>query len=165
MGAFMIEDDIYIGTFLDLFNVRFAPTPPFSITEKDFFFGGIDELAELQKEFKIFRPGRLFSRSAAILGLGGIYKAQAKNRWFRLLRSLPGNGDQQIADALVAHFMNKRPLPCYMMAHDSRPKGENRVIIIENDTPLFYLEQEYLTISLPMAPRPKPPAKKTKKKK
>lgn len=26
MGARMKEDDIYIGTFLDLFNVRFAPT-------------------------------------------------------------------------------------------------------------------------------------------
>lgn len=163
MGALMKEDDLYIGTFLDLFNVRFAPTP--STRYPETVYGGIDEMTDLQKEFKIFRPQRPFSESAALLGLGGIYNAQAKNRWLHLLRRLPDRGDQKIADALVANFKKRQPLPCYMRAHDSRPKGENRVIIAESDDPLFYLEQEYLTISLPMAPKPKQTGKKAKKKK
>ena len=161
MGARMLEDDIYIGSFLDLFNVRFAPTPFSGAAE---FYGGIEEMTALQKEFEIFRPKRPFSTSAALLGLGGIYNARAKNRWLDLLQHLPDDGDQKIADALVANFEKKYPLPCNMQAHDSRPKGENVVRIVESDDPLFYLEQEYLTISLPMAPRPAP-AKKAKKKK
>jgi hypothetical protein len=163
MGARMIEDDIYIGTFLDLFNVRFAPTP-FSINPET-AYGGIDEMANLQEEFKIFKPKRPFSESAALLGLGGIYSARAKNRWLDLLRNLPEDGDQKIADALVANFKRKQPLPCYMRAHDLRTKGENKVVIAESDDPLFYLEQEYLTISLPMAPKPRETGKKAKKKK
>jgi hypothetical protein len=163
MGARMIEDDIYIGTFLDLFNVRFAPTP-FSINPET-VYGGIAEMANLQEEFKIFKPKRPFSESAALLGLGGIYNARAKNRWLDLLRNLPDDGDQKIADALVANFKRKQPLPCYMRAHDLRTKGENKVVIAESDDPLFYLEQEYLTISLPMAPKPKETGKKAKKKK
>jgi hypothetical protein len=162
MGAFMKEDDIYIGTFLDLFNIRFAPTP-FSADAMT-VYGGIDEMTALQGEFTIFSSKRPFSASAALLGLGGIHKALAKNRWLELLRNLPDNGDQQIADALVANFRKRPPLPCYMRAHDARIKGENRVIIIESDAPLFYLEQKYLTISLPMAPRRQPAKKKAKKK-
>jgi hypothetical protein len=167
MGAYMIEDDIYIGTFLDLFNVRFAPTPPFFTTQdKELVYGGIAEMAVLQKEFEIFRPDRPFSESAAILGLGGIYNTRAKNRWFRLLKMLPDNGDQKIADALAAHLATKQPLPCYMTAHDLRTsKADNVVKIIESDNPLFYLEQTYLTISLPMAPRPKQTPKRAAKKK
>jgi hypothetical protein len=166
MGAFMIEDDIYIGTFLDLFNVRFAPVPPSTILDHQSVYGGIEELAKLQQEFNIFRTDRLFSQSAAILGLGGLYNARAKNRWFELLRRLPDDGDQQIANALVANFRKKKPLPCYMKAHflESRKSDQNRVIITEGEEPLFYLEQEYLVISLPMAPRPTKGAKKAKKK-
>jgi hypothetical protein len=163
MGAFMKEHDICIGSLLELFNVRFAPTP-FSATAE--FYGGIEEMKALQEEFDIFRPKRPFSEGAALLGLGGCgCCADVKNRWFRLLRNLPDDGDQKISDVLAANLGKKKPLPCYMQAHDSRPKGENRVKIVENDTPLFYLDEEYLTISLPMAPRPKPAAKKAKKKK
>jgi hypothetical protein len=38
MGALMKEDDIYIGTFLDLFNLRFAPNP-------SGVYGGIEEMS------------------------------------------------------------------------------------------------------------------------
>jgi hypothetical protein len=100
-------------------------------------FGGIDEMANLQDEFKIFKPKRPFSESAALLGLGGLHNARAKNRWLDLLRNLPDNGDQKIADALVANFKRKQPLPCYMRAHDLRTKGENKVVIAESDDPLL----------------------------
>ena len=100
-------------------------------------FGGIDEMANLQDEFKIFKPKRPFSESAALLGLGGLHNARAKNRWLDLLRNLPDNGDQKIADALVANFKRKQPLPCYMRAHDLRTKGENKVVIAESGDPLL----------------------------
>lgn len=161
MGAIMRENDIYIGTFLDLFNLRFAPVP-FS-RNPETVYGGIEEVAKLQEEFKIFRPARPFSMSAALLGLGGMYNALAKNRWFELLSKLPDNGDQQIADALLRNFKKKEPLPCYMHAHDMRSKSENRVIFAEGEEPLFYLRQQYLIISLPMAPKPTRGAKKAKK--
>jgi hypothetical protein len=156
MGAFMKEDDIYIGTFLDLFNIRFAPTPPLT-------FGGIVEMTALQKEFNIFRRGRPFSNSAKLLGLGGINNDVAKNRWLELLRNLPEKGDVAITNALVVNFKKRTPLPCFMRAHFSMPKTENRVIITESDTPLFYLDQQYLTISLPMSPRRQPATAKKKR--
>lgn len=153
MGAFMKEDDIYIGGLLELFNLRFAPTPLVRTSLLETAFGGIDEIIELQKEFKIFAPKRPFSTSASILGLGGMGNARAKNRWFQLLRNLPDGGDQTVADVIRENLASKKPLPCYMKAHLSKPRSENRVIITSPDRPLFYLEIDYLTISLPMAPR------------
>jgi hypothetical protein len=158
MGAFMKEDDIYIGMFLDLFNLRFAASISFPAE----LYGGIVEMAALQKEFKIFKTNRPFSESASLLGLGGLNNDRAKNRWLTLLRNLPDKGDQLIANALVANFKKKTPLPCYMLAHFSSPKSENRVIIRDGDAPLFYLDQAYLTISLPMSPRQQAAAKKKK---
>jgi hypothetical protein len=153
MGAFMKEDDIYIGGLLELFNLRFAPTPLVKEKEFETAFGGFDEIYELQKEFKIFQPKRPFSASASILGLGGMTNARAKNRWFELLKNLPDGGDQMIADAIRENLEGKNRLPCYMKAHLCKPKSENRVIITSPDRPLFYLEVDYLTISLPMAPK------------
>lgn len=151
MGFAMKEDDIYISSMIDLFNLRFAPVPFSRDLDEESLFGGIQEMAQLQEHFRIFRRDRPFSESAAVLGLGGLYNARAKNRWFTLLRHLPDNGDQQIADALVANFEKRPPLPCYMRAHHSI--SDNRLIITET-RPLFYLEQDYLVFSLPMAPRP-----------
>ena len=150
MGAFLKEDDIYIGTFLDFFNVRFAPDQ-FVRAEPE-FFGGISEMTALQREFKIFKRNQPFSVSAALLGLGGINNNVAKNRWLRLLRNLPEKGDLAISNALVINFRKRKPLPCYMKSHHS--KDENRVIIVEEEA-LFYIQQRYLTISLPMSPRTK----------
>ena len=162
MGARMKEDDIYIGTFLDLFNVRFAPTP--SSLQAETVYGGIDEMAKLQGNSRSSGQNGHFPMAQRYLD-GGLQNARAKNRWLDLLSNLPDDGDQKIADALVANFKKKEPLPCYMQAHDSRPKGENVVKIFESYAALFYLEQEYLTISLPMAPKPRQTGKKAKKKK
>jgi hypothetical protein len=159
MGFFMKEDDIYISSLIDLFNLRFAPVPFSRDLDKESLYGGIDEMAALQKEFKIFRTDKPFSASAAVLGLGGLYSARAKNRWYLLLQKLPDNGDQKIADALVANFDKRKPLPCHMRAHHASPKSENKVSITEG-RPLFYLEQDYLIFSLPMAPRRPEGAKK-----
>lgn len=164
MGAFMAEDDIYITSFIDLFNLRFAPVQ--KEEPGDLFFGGVDEMQALQSEFQIFQTGRSFAESAKLLGLGGVNNNRAKNRWFTLLDNLKKvpsdqagtSGDQRIVNALIDNFGKKKgkPLPCFMKAHDSRGKGPReglRVIVIEKDKPLFYIEQTYLTISLPMKPR------------
>jgi hypothetical protein len=161
MGAFMKEDDIFIGTFIDLFNVRFGAKQ----AERELSDGGVIEMAALQREFDIFKTGRPFVDSARVLGLGGFHNNRAKNRWFKLLDNLKNlksnkdgeNGDQRIVNALIANFGSKAPLPCFMKGHDLRDKKQygSIVVVTERDRPYFYIDQEYLTISLPMKPRPK----------
>lgn len=166
MGALMAEDDIYIGPLFDLFNLRFGPEQ----NESEFAAGGASEIKALQDEFEIFQQGRPFVESAKLLGLGGLHNNRAKNRWFSLLKWLakvPSDqagetGDQRIVNALIKNFARKSPLPCFMKAHDSRDPNGLRVIVGE-DTPIFYIKQTYLTISLPMAPGV-PPSGKAKKK-
>ena len=74
MGSLVGDDDLYIGSFLELFNLRFG------IEQKDveFAFGGITEMTFLQKEFQIFQVGRPFVHSAKLLGLGGLQNNRAK---------------------------------------------------------------------------------------
>jgi len=175
----MKEDDIYIATFIDLFNLRFAPSekprsdavkrghPPPRMWDSsaphtedpgDWPFGGVAEMAHLQREFQIFRAGRPFWQSAALLGVGGQANARAKNRWLSLLMwvgTRPSdkrgqNGDQRIVNALIANLGKTNPLPCYMMAHDMNGPDNGKVVVKERDRPLFYIEQDFLTISLPM---------------
>jgi hypothetical protein len=158
MGARMLDDDIYIGTVLELFNLRFGLEQ-----EERGFSGGVSEMTALQREFRVFRQGRTFADSAKLLGLGGLHNNRAKNRWFTLLGDLPNlssnregeDGDKRIVNALIANFDTSAPLPCFMKAQDSRPEkeGDPRVLVFERDTPIFYIDKTYLTISLPMKPR------------
>lgn len=181
MGMILREDDVYIASFIDLFNLRFAPAqdagstpgnPPPRMWDSQttggdpgaWLFGGIAEMAALQREFQIFRAGRPFWQSAALLGVGGFANNGAKNRWLSLLMWLTTcksdnpaeNGDQRIVNALIANLGKPQPLPCYMQAHDLRDTDGDRVIVRENDRPLFYIDRTFLTISLPMAPRTSP---------
>jgi hypothetical protein len=159
MGQFMKDDDIYIGSQIDLLNLRFAP----ALEREADWFGGIDEMVALQKEFKIFQKGRSFRDSASILNLGGFYNVRAKNRWYTLLEHLADyqsdtvgiNADIAIVTALIKNLESKSPLPVYFKPHDGRKPPKWQVMILSNDSPLFYIDQEYLTISLPMAPRRK----------
>jgi hypothetical protein len=163
MGSLVGDDDLYIGSFLELFNLRFG------IEQKDveFTFGGITEMAALQKEFQIFKDKRPFVESAKLLGLGGLQNNRAKNRWFKLLtwlQTIPSDnagesGDVRIVNALINNFGPRGAgLPCFMRAHDSGdPNGFGlKVVVRVGDTPIFYITQPYLTISLPMAPKVPP---------
>lgn len=162
MGAFMAEDDVYIGSLIEQFNLRFG----MSQSEAEFSGGGTNEIAVLQDEFKIFRTDRTFAQSARLLGLGGLQNNRAKNRWFKLLDSLSGlksdnaseNGDQRIVNALIANFApGGQYLPCFMKAHDSRDAAYGPIVIVTvPDRPIFYIQKDYLTISLPMKPYGKP---------
>jgi hypothetical protein len=170
MGALMAEDDIYIGPFFDLFNLRFGPEQ----SESEFTAGGMSEIKALQDEFEMFQKGRPFVDSAKLLGLGGLHNNRAKNRWFTLLTWLarvPSDqdgetGDQRIVNALIKNLARKSPLPCFMKAHDSRDRnGDGLRVVVREDNPIFYIERTYLTISLPMAPNVPPEGKGKSKKK
>lgn len=172
MGMFMQEHDVYVGTMLDELNLRFAP--PHGAKEQ---FGGMEEMAALQKEFEIFKEGRSFRTSATALHLGGSANHEVKNRFYRYLGNLRRqksnvageNGDLAIVRALVRNLSARKPLPVYFDFHDMRGAGENKGVIIKDKArPLFYMDRDYLWISLPMRPIPaaaKPAAKKRPKKK
>ena len=156
MGMFMQEHDVYVGTMLDELNLRFAP--PHGAKEQ---FGGIDEMVELQREFEIFKEGRSFRTSASSLHLGGSANHEVKNRFYRYLVNLRRqksnvagqNGDVAIVRALIRNLSAKKPLPVYFDFHDMRGPGENKGVIIQDKArPLFYMDRDYLCISLPMQP-------------
>ena len=153
MGWFMKEHDIYIGSMLDELNLRFAPAQG-----KGTHHGGIEEMVALQKEFEIFKKGRSFKTSVAALNLGA-RNNEVKNRWYNLVGALSShdsnrskqNGDVAIVNALVKNLASKSPLHVYFISHDMRGvKANAQVKITEKSRPVHYLEQDYLTISLPM---------------
>lgn len=155
MGYFMKEHDVYVGTMLDELNVRFAPPQG-----KETHFGGIEEMAALQKEFKIFKKGRPFTTSLKVLNIGA-FNNDVKNRWHAYLGTLSRyssnkagqDGDVAIVNTLVKNLAAKNPMPVHFTSHDMRGGKDNeRVIITDKARPLFYLEVDYITISLPMQP-------------
>jgi len=173
MGMFMKEHDIHVGSLLDQLNVRFGPTP-----DKKTHFGGIDEMAALQKEFKIFKKGRSFKTSVAVLNIGSS-NAEAKNRLHDYFANLSKhdsnvaklNGDEAIVAAIVRNLAAKSPLPVYFTFHDMRAeKGNTRVLIDEKGRPVPFFNRDYLTVSFPtLAQKPaksaaKPAAKPAAKK-
>jgi hypothetical protein len=155
MGTFMKEHDIYIGTMLEDLNLRFAPSQG-----NKAYFGGIEEMVALQKEFKIFKKGRSFETSCALLNLGA-RNNELKELWKSLLRNLckhpssKGNehGDVAIVNALIRNLASANPLPVYFTSHDMRGDARNvEVKITPKSRPLHYMEHDYMTISLPMQP-------------
>jgi len=164
----MKQDDIYIESLLDLLNLRFAPNED----DSDEWIGGLSEMVSLQKSFQIFQEGRSFKDSCAILDLGGFWNGRTKYRWFKLLESLdktPANikgfmGGAAIVDAIMKNLASRNPRPMYFTAHDMRPLGAYMVMIDIEPRPIFYIDREYLTVSLPMKPKPKDAGAKKKKK-
>ena len=166
MGWFMKEHDIYVGSMLDELNLRFAPSQGMESHQ-----GGVEEMAALQTEFKLFKKGRAFKTSCAALNLGA-RNNEAKNRWYKFLTSLQKHesnvkgldGDQAIVAAIVKNLGTTKPLPIFFTSHDMRgDKANSQVKITGISRPIHYLEQDYLTISLPMQPLvavKKPAAKK-----
>lgn len=155
MGFFMKEHDIHVGSLLDQLNVRFGPTP-----DKKTHFGGIDEMVALQREFKIFKKGRSFKTSVAVLNIGAA-NAEARNRLHDYFTNLAKhdsnvtgqNGDVAIVNALVKNLASKTPAPVYFTFHDMRAeKGNTRVLIMEKARPVPYFDRDYLTVSFPTLP-------------
>lgn len=153
MGAFMKEHDIYVGSLQEKLNLRFAPNLGTGNQ-------GLQEMVALQKEFEIFKEGRKFATSMTVLNVTGSASSEVKDRFHRYLGSLRRaksniagqNGDAAIVKSIVANLNAKKPLPVYFDLHDlTSSKDSNRVIITERARPLFYMKQDYLVISLPLA--------------
>jgi hypothetical protein len=145
MGEFMKEDDFYIEPLLDLLNLHFAPGDP------------IVEMAALQGEFHIFSDKHSFKDSVRALNLGGPDR-EVREKWYKLLEWLKRcpsdttqNGNDRIVSVLVRNLAEQKPSPVYFTYHDGR--SDRRVFVTENDRPIFYLLETFLTISLPMIPR------------
>jgi hypothetical protein len=171
MGILIGADDPYIGGLLETLNLCFSDTadtsplqaePQLRTDEKQANLGsnGIREMVAIQAEFRIFDSNRPLVQSLRALGVGGLWNSQLKRKWFMLLNRLDDaasniaglTGGKAIADALAKHLQDPNPTPVHFKAHDSRTNPE--VMILKNDRPLFYIEQEFLTISIPMRPRP-----------
>lgn len=169
MGMFMKEHDVHVTGFQEKLNARFAP----SLGTKG-HLGGLDEMVALQKEFGIFKEGRRFETSLAVLNIGGSINQEARRRFHLYLASLRKqksnvtgkNGDAAIVGALIRNLAAKKPLPVYFMPHDmSASADQNRVIITDKARPLFYMKQDYLVISLPVGDEPKAAVKAKPRKK
>ncbi|WP_442037445.1 hypothetical protein [Microvirga sp. 2MCAF35] len=140
-------------------NLRFGPSQGL-----DEAFGGIDEMKILQKEFQIFQKGRSFRDCVAVLNLGGFWNARARNRWLKLIGELDQyesdkprvNGNDRIMNMMVENLESDTPLPVLFQAHDSRSDEGPRVVVRDSKTGLFYMEQPYIIVSLPMLPKTAP---------
>ena len=152
----MKEDDIFIPSFFEQINLRFAPRQG---SEPE-WFGGIDEIADLQRKFRVFRKDRSFHQSASLLGLGLHTNPRARARWFSYLDSLKKyksnrpdqNGDEAVVNALIENLALAAPLPVHFKAHDAGAEPDWRVIIGDEPRPLFYMVSDHLTVSLPGRP-------------
>lgn len=164
MGYFLKDHDIHVNGLLEQMNLRFAPSQG-----RKTHFGGLEEMIELQKEFKIFKKGRPFRVSVAVLNIGGGHN-ELKTLMHQYLDNLSShasekpnqNGDEAIVAAMIRNLAAAEPLPVYFTFHDMRAeKGNTRVLITERGRPLPFVARDYLTISLPMmAPKASPPKKK-----
>ena len=162
MGRIMGEDDIHIGTLLDAMNHSFAPAQlPENQEKPEDYYGGIAELASLQREFGIFQEGRTFSRSMSLLGMGGMPNRRAHNRWLRLLewltrtKSTMGDlsGDAAIVKTIIENVSGSPSLPIHFTHH---PAGADPTVKISGPVQsLHYVHQDFIQISLPLEPRPR----------
>ena len=119
MGSGMIWYDNFIPGFFDLLNIH---TPPPQPTPREDWLGGIEEMSALQREFRVFREGRSFRDSAALLNLGGFWNWGAKKKWYDVLSfygqcesDVAGqSGDERIVNALVANLSLETPWPVFL---------------------------------------------------
>jgi hypothetical protein len=155
MGDLLKEQDIHVESFANQLNMRFAPPAGLKTHH-----GGIEELAELQKEFGIFKKGRRLSKSMAVLNIGSTAGNSAKNVLYGYFDGLARmgsnvgklNGEEAIVDALLKNFAAKQPLPVYFKYHDmAAPHGDMRVLVTPRAKPVSYFNHEFLVLSFPTA--------------
>lgn len=173
MGWLIGEHDIFIPGLIDELNLRFAPAqlPKPRKGEEYRLFGGVQELAALQKEFKIFKKDRPLRQSIAVLNVAA-RNNEFKNRFYTYLDSLekvPSNqgtqsGAAAIVNAIIKDLAQPNPLPVHFTTHDIRSDAGNRVLIGGPTEAVHFVQQQFITISLPMQPAAfgKPKAGKSK---
>jgi hypothetical protein len=155
MGDLLKEHDIHVESFAHQLNLRFAP--PAGLRTHH---GGIEELAELQKEFQVFKKDRRLSKSMAVLGIGSTTGNAPKNVLYGYFDGLAKmgsnvaglNGEQAVIDALLKNFAAKKPLPVYFKYHDmAAPHGDMRVLVTPKARPVSYFNHDFMVLSFPTA--------------
>ena len=154
MGALVWECDVLIPQLLDRMNLRFCPPETARVGDKDDNFGGILEMAELQKEFQVFKKGRPLSLSVKVLGLAGFESARARNRWLHLLDSLP-NQDKIVA-TIVDNLASANPKPMYFRAVPYTGSFEATINDRDRQPVPWDNKNDYVVISIPMKPKNAP---------
>src|SRR3569833_1017826 len=153
MGTFKKEHDDYVGHLQEQLNMRIAPNLGKNTQH------GLAEMIKLQEQFGIFKEGRSFESGIAALNLAGQTHQEVKEGFHSYLRSLRRaksnvsglNGDQSIVRSLVKNLSAKNPLPVYFELHDMNAgDSDNRVMITAKGRPLFYMDQDYMVVSLPL---------------
>jgi hypothetical protein len=146
MGQFMKDDDYFIEPLLDVLNMRFAPGRP------------IKEMAQLQKRFQVFQNGRSFGDSVRLINAVGDDR-RANGRWYQLLGWLlevgsdtEQNGSDSIVSALMETLGARVPDPVYFTYHIAT-KNNPRVEIKTKNVAVEFMQDRFLTISLPLIPR------------
>ena len=171
MGMLIGDDDPYIGGLFEVLNQLFARLPDAPPGTNDVAMNppegqlglqlsGVLEMQAVQAEFKLFDVNRPLVQSLRALGVGERWNRDLKRKWYMLIQRLDGynsnyaglSGGKAIADALAKHLATQNPDPVYFKAHDSRTDGAD-VRITPKDRPVFYMEQDFLTISIPMKPK------------
>lgn len=177
MGMLMKEDDSYIPGLLEMMNLCFGTYPdvldgqgethPLTQAETNMRLGvnGIREIQAIQTEFELFKAGRPLVQSLRALGVGGLWNHPMKKKWYKLLARLddyPSNvvgltGGVAIVAAMISHLDTAKTLdpdPVYFRAHDSSTQdGGARVLILPSQRPVYYIQRDFLVISLPMKAR------------
>jgi hypothetical protein len=122
-------------------------------------------MVKLQTEMGIFKEGRSFDMSIAALNLAGQAHQGAKEGFHAYLRSLRRagsniaglSGDQAMVKSIVKNLASKNPLPVYFEPHDAA--SDARVVITAKARPMFYMDQDYLVVSMPVGEKDDKPAK------
>ena len=156
MGFFMKDADVLVHSVLEQLNLRFAPAQR---ADGGLQAGGIAEMAEIQKEFSVFKKGRALHTSLRAMHLMPTNNA-VKERFLTAMKALddhPSNrngeaGGEAVVNALLENFAAGKPLPVYFTSHDMQGKSpaDSPVLITPGARPVHYLEVDYLVISIPM---------------
>ena len=143
--GFAIGDDTTID-MLALLNKRFGP-------------GGIGELVELQKEFKIFSSDHTLGSSFRLLGIMPCDMLQS-SRWFDFLARLEKypsdvpnlNGAERVIAAFEQTLKPtpEKPPPLHVTTHSM--KEDPRVTFVLEAHPLIFTTQSYRVLSIPTKP-------------
>jgi hypothetical protein len=154
MGALVWECDVLIPGMLQRLNLRFSPPETHKVGNADDDFGGVVEMAELQREFQVFKKGRSLAMSVKVLGLAGSESARARNRWLTLLDSLP-NQDKIVA-AIVDNLASTKPRPMHFRAVPYTSTFEATINDRGRDPVPWDNTNDYIVVSIPMKPKTAP---------
>jgi len=139
MGS-LVHDHTALHILVQI-NNRFGPGDP------------IEEMAALQKEFKVFSSKHTLHKSFALLNIAPP-PGKERQRWYRYLGHLhtypsdmPGvNGHDRVVRAAQKNLESANPLPMRLIVHSAK---ENRAVTVTVETPIIFSKQKYLVVSVP----------------